>query len=628
MSAARGKLPGRIGRWRFKTADFLGNLSIFNKIFYGIILIVMIVIVASGISSYVYSRNIYIHQTTDNATRLVENINTGFEDILDQVDRIIMSIYADSDSTGSKSMKAVISTRSNTSTYEELRSLQAVENFFQRLMFLRKDFKSVYIYLLNEKTYSYTVNGANKLDYDPREEAWFKKTMEANGKTVISAPHLPYQLNDSNRVISFSRVLKNIDDPGAAPFGIILIDLSVESISNIVDKVKLGPASGVVFLDQQGKVIYENHAKFGAGAANSDIMNNVAAKNDGRFTLNLPDTEYLVTFSTSNITGWKLLTFTPYSEIERDVHKLLLFDLLLAAAALIFVIWISYKFTRLIYAPIVRLKNGMLRVKQGDFDFQLEHISRDELGQLVANFNTMIFTIKTLILERYEERLARKDAEFKYLQAQINPHFIYNTLQIISSMAIVKKVPEISTASKSLAKMLRYSIHTKSKRITLKEEIENVVSYLEIQKLRFREFLNYELDVDEEVYGYHVLKLILQPVVENAVTHGIEAKGENGKVKVTVKRIGESIHMEVWDNGKGMSDEKLDLLKQSMDANEKESPPAADDNHNHMGLKNIQQRIKMIYGQEYGLKVDSVYGEWMKVTIHVPAERTGGDPRK
>jgi two-component system sensor histidine kinase YesM len=604
---------------------YIANLSIFHKIFYGVILIVLIVIIASSISSYVYSRNLYINQASDNAARLVDNINTGFEDILDQVDRIILSIYSDTYSLDSNmNMKDVISTKFFRSINEEFRAEQEVRSFFQRLMFLRRDFNSVYMHLTSGKSYSYAVNGVNKLDYDPTGEAWFNKTIAADGKTIISEPHLPYQLNYNKNVISFSRLMKNIDDPRKEPYGVILVDLTMDAVSNIVDKVNLAPTTGVVFLDDQGRIIYDNGRKFSDSAADGGIMVTVESRVGGRFMMNILEQKYLVTFSTSTVTGWKLLTFTPYTEIAKDGNKLLFFSLLLAAAALIFAIGISYMFTRLIYKPIERLKKGMLKVKQGDFDFQLDNVSRDELGQLVANFNTMIVTIKSLILEKYEERIARKDAEFKYLQAQINPHFIYNTLQIISSMAIVKKVPEISIASKSLAKMLRYSIHAKSKLITMKEEIENVVSYLEIQKLRFREFLTYELEVQEKVYGYSVLKLILQPIVENSVTHGIEAKGENGKVKVSARLDGRGIRMEVWDNGVGMTEENVSLLQSAMDADEPENGPMAGDNHNKVGLRNIQQRIKTIYGNEYGLKVESVHGEWTKVTVHVPAEPIGG----
>ena len=599
------------------------NLSLFNKIFYGVIIIVFFIIMVSSASSFLYIHNARENEAMNNAERLVNNINTGFEDNLDQINRIIMSIYADTGGTQSSiSMQDVLSTEDYTSLSDEYTALKVTKDFFQRLIFLRKDFNSIYIYVSKSKIFSFAVNGANKLDYDPVGEEWFKKTVEANGNTLIFAPHIPYQLYYNKQVISFSRLLKNTGKGNSQPDVVILADLSMNSIDSIVDKVDLGSNTSVLFLDGAGKVIYSKNAQLGQEGLGKDFIDRVIKSQGGKFTANILKQKYLVAFKTSEVTGWKLLTLTPYSEVSKDDEKLLLFYLLLMLVALLITIVLSYGFSRIIFKPVKRLQKGITKVKAGNFDFQLEKFSEDELGQLILSFNSMILTIKTLIVEKYEETIARKDAEFKYLQAQINPHFIYNTLQIISSMAVVKKVPEISNVSKSLAKMLRYSISGRTKEILIKEELDNLVSYLEIQKLRFRDFVNYTMDIHEEVYGYSIVKLVLQPIVENSVTHGIEAKGQPGMIEITGRLIENEIHISILDNGKGMPGNQIDgLLKPAAERAEGKAEVLGTNGHHSVGVRNIDQRLKLFYGPDYGLDIKSVEGEWTRVTVRIPARR-------
>ncbi len=622
----REKLVKREGSNLIKAlVKYFLNLSMFNKIFYGTILIVLIIITLSSTISYIYLHNERGNEAMDNAVRLVNNINTGFRDNLDQVDKIIMSIYADTGGTGANlSMEDVLSTPGYGSISEEYAALKATKDFFQRLIFLRKDFNSIYIFISQQKNFSYSVNGSNKLGYNPVEEKWFRDTVAADGNTVISVPHIPYQLNYDKKVISFSRLLKNVSDLEVRPDPVVLIDLTLDSINNIIDKVNLSKTTGVMFLDNSGKIVYSRNTRYEQSDLKDELIGKVLKEYNGKFTTQMKDGKYLVAFNTSEITGWKLLTLLPYAEIAKDDRKLVLFSLLLVLLALIIAVFIAFGFSKAVAKPIKRLQKGMAKVKEGDFDIQLEQHSDDELGQLVSSFNSMIYTIKTLIVEKYEERIARNNAEFKYLQAQINPHFIYNTLQTISSMAVVKKVPEISSVSKGLAKILRYSVNTKNKIISIREELENLTCYLDIQKLRFKEFLNYEIDIDEEVLSYGIIKLALQPIVENAITHGIEPKGENGLVKITGKCLNGCIVLEITDNGAGMTKEEIEQLMRHIVSTEEEENLLQRSGNSNIGLRNINFRIKLVYGQEYGLAVDSRKDEGTAITVKIPARQAEG----
>ncbi|MDI4646671.1 cache domain-containing sensor histidine kinase [Cohnella hashimotonis] len=604
----------------------IADISIFNKIFYGILIIVVVELAVSGFFSFSYSRGIYEQEAASSAARLVDNINTGFEDNLDQVDRIIQSIYAETDYADSNNtLKKVLATPSFADYSEELNAIKVVGNFFQRLMYLRKDFNSIYLYASPQKSFSYALFGTNKLDYDPTGEDWYRQTVAAGGKTSIFAPHRPYQLNYDKPVISYSRLLKNIDTRNAAPYGVILIDLSMDSLSSLVDKVNLGAETGVLFLDDAGRSIYTTHPAYEQEALRKIDRDKLAGSAEGKLTLTLAGAKYLVSYRTSEITGWKLLTFTPFSVIEKGADRLLVFTLTLGIVALLFTALLTYGFSRLLFKPILKLQRGMGKVKLGQFDFRLPHGANDELGQLVGSFNTMVSTIKSLITEKYEERLARQEAEYRFLQAQINPHFIYNTLQIISSMAVVHKVPPINTAAKSLARMMRYSISERPGPVTVKDELNAVTGYLDIQKLRFGDLLDYETDIDDSMRAAPMMKLVLQPIVENAVCHGIEPTGRRGLIRISGSRSGGRLRIEVRDDGAGMPPERVADLTRKLDAPDAGSDAeSADRLHTNVGLRNIHRRIKLIYGESYGISIDSERGAWTKVTVEWPiaAEET------
>ncbi|WP_158602362.1 cache domain-containing sensor histidine kinase [Cohnella endophytica] len=614
------RLSGRLNR-------MVSQLSLFYKLFYGTILIVLAILLFSSATSYLYTRNIFEEQAVDTTARLVDNINKGFEDNLDQVDRIIMSMYSDADNNNSKTgLREVLSPEPFVSLTDQYSAIMAMQAFFERLLNLRSDFNSVYIYVTPIKQYSYSVYGATKPQYDPTGEEWYRKTVAADGKTVISAPHKPFQLKYDKDVISFSRVLKGFSQGANAANGVILIDLSMDALTNIVKKANLSETTSVLLLSGEGRTVYSDTPSLDGGALDPTIIRRMDKAPSGSFSAEIAGTRYLLSYSTLEVTGWKSVTLTPYSELNKSGNRLLSVYLLLAVAALLLTILMAFLLSKKIFRPIQHLKKGIVQVKQGNFDVQLEPTSQDELGQLVFSFNGMVGTIKSLIVENYEEQLARQNAEFKYLQSQINPHFIYNTLQIVSGMAAVHQVPDIGTVSKSLAKMLRYGINMQQSTVPVRDEIDNVICYMDIQKLRFRGYFDYDLDIDEEVYGYTVVKLILQPIVENSITHGLEAKEEGGRVRISGRLENGYLQLEVYDNGIGMTTEDTERLMTSIRVSDSESSRPAQGKSggsgHSVGLKNINQRIRMIYGPEYGLVIDSKKDEWTRVMIRIPAKES------
>jgi two-component system sensor histidine kinase YesM len=252
----------------------------------------------------------------------------------------------------------------------------------------------------------------------------------------------------------------------------------------------------------------------------------------------------------------------------------------------------------------------------GNFELQIPNKRTDEIGELNNSFNFMINKINTLIKEVYQERIAQRNAELEALQMQINPHFLYNTLDSINWMLINKGEHEISEIIISLGNLMRYSISKKNSFVPLEQEFKYILSYLRIQKNRLEERLKYEIDMQDSIKSFHVPKLILQPLVENAISHGIEPSNKGGTVRIKACETEEFISIMVEDDGAGMDEDKLNQLRLSQNV---------DDSATSIGVRNVDRRIRLHYGDKYKLRIDSTYGIGTIITIMIPKGSDGGN---
>lgn len=273
--------------------------------------------------------------------------------------------------------------------------------------------------------------------------------------------------------------------------------------------------------------------------------------------------------------------------------------------------------------PINRLVHSIKKVETENIHEEVRVDREDELGYLSECFNKMSSEIDNLLNRVYKEELTRRESELKALQAQINPHFLFNTLESINWMAQLNNVPEIRDMVTSLAALMEASIGKGSPMVPLHKELKYIDSYLLIMKNRYGERLTYESDVDHSLLHYEVPKLILQPLVENAIYHGIDKMRKKGTIYLTIKKQEEQIYIEIMDNGKGMLPEEVDELNKGF----------REDNHDYLigkdrksiGLANVNGRIKLFFGQEYGLQVESVYESYTKMKLYIPINDRKGN---
>jgi two-component system sensor histidine kinase YesM len=292
-----------------------------------------------------------------------------------------------------------------------------------------------------------------------------------------------------------------------------------------------------------------------------------------------------------------------------------IFYLVLMIAAIGFAVVAAWAISRSIYIPIKRLHDVTTTITKNDLQALVTHDNVDEITELGMSFNIMIGRIRELLDSKIKEQENLKKAELRALQAQINPHFLYNTLDTIIWMAEAKKTDQVIEIVSALSSFFRISLSKGRDWITIGEEVERVRSYLTIQKMRYRDILDYQIEVDDGVASNTILKLILQPLVENALYHGIKNKRQGGTITVRAKQKNENeVLLEVEDNGIGFTPEKLAQLQAELDDDSGEIRLESG-----FAIGNVNKRIRLYYGRQYGLSIKSEYYTGTCATLVIPA---------
>lgn len=312
-------------------------------------------------------------------------------------------------------------------------------------------------------------------------------------------------------------------------------------------------------------------------------------------------------------TDWEMITIIPKNDMISGIAKLqtmvagmmVLFGVLTIAGGAAIISWIVRRISHLV--------DSINQVKEGNLDVRLENDSMDEIGVLYDNYNEMIERTSDLMDEQYRMGISLKSAELKALQSQINPHFLYNTLDTVNWLAYAGRTEEIHKAVVSLSKYYRLILNKGQDTLTLEEELRHVEYYMKIQDIRFPDKLTYEVDVKEEIKSSIVPKIILQPLVENAISHGIwEKKSKQGTIRVLgYEENDQTVCIKVMDDGVGMD---ADTLSKVMTGSIQTSGSS-------YGVKNVHARLQLMFGEEYGLSYESKEGEGTCVTIRIPHHR-------
>ena len=449
---------------------------------------------------------------------------------------------------------------------------------------------------------------------DVLEKDFFKKSMAESEYINFSMPHIR-DLFDRNEnsyswVISLSRAVE-VTDEGKATQALLLINLNYRYFEEIFSNVNLGNGGYVYLTNDRGDIIWHpKQNEIYSGRFNEDNKYAATLK-DGITVENLSGKNLTLNVRTIGYTGWKLVGVTPSAALGVDGIKFRFFVLFVADLFLFLLAMINAFISDKISNPIKSLDGSVREIESGNLNVEIVPSGSYEVEHLGKSIKNMLGRIKVLMSDLVAEHNAKRKSEFDTLQSQINPHFLYNTLDIIVWMIENENSDKAVNIVTALAKFFRISLSKGKNIITVKDEVEHVRNYLMIQNMRFKNRFEYSIDVDEEVLSYSSLKLMLQPLVENAIYHGMEFMDGDGEIDVKVFKEDDSLYFTITDNGLGMSEDMVEtLLSKDFVSSKKGSG---------IGVKNVNERIKLYFGSEYGLKVESEPDEGTKITIHLPA---------
>lgn len=435
--------------------------------------------------------------------------------------------------------------------------------------------------------------------WDYRDSGWYLKTVAAQGKSVLSSSRVENTIAGEYRwVVSLSRALY----VGGELRGVLLIDLNFQSIADICSSLSYNKNGYVFILGSDNRLVYHPQQRLIYSGLKSERFDLVSRTETPTSVI---QSGTIYTSSMAENADWIICSVFNTDQLVNVSPAVIAFffaiGLLFALIALI----VSYRAAKRLSDPILSLMASMKQFEKGDFDVKADLKVNNEIAELGDGFNVMTERIKKLVENSLLIEEQKRRSEIQALQSQIRPHFLYNTLESIIWMASLGKQDQVIEMTSSLSKLMRASVSNASELVTLQTEIDYVANYLKIQKMRYQDKLNYRFEIADDVRTAKVLRLIVQPLVENAIYHGIKPLREPGLIIIDAARTGSDLVICISDNGVGFSE---DVLRRSGDASQtvRAAADGATMGEEHgIGIENVQNRIQLFFGAAYGLKIES-----------------------
>lgn len=449
-----------------------------------------------------------------------------------------------------------------------------------------------------------------RITRDPlTEESWYKNAVASPDETLLISNPIgrnvaTSQTYSSNDVLSLVKALRDPDTRDVR--GVILMDLRMDMFKRFFEKLQLGKSGFIYILDQAGEIVY---------APVNPIVYRIQSEwlqHSPSVTKEINGHAYRILNNDYEANGWKIIGVIPNDDYQRVITDQRNYTLIVTVVTLVLASIAATYFTETITRPVRKLMRLMRRVQEGELNQRFVSESKDEIGQLGHSFNHMVEDIKNLINLVYIEQKKKREAELQVLQAQIKPHFLYNTLDTIQWMAQDYKADDIVEIIGALTNLFRIGLNKGYEWISIRDEVKHAESYLIIQMSRYMGKMDYEIDIPEDLKRFHVLKLILQPLIENAIYHGIKARMGKGTIRISAARVDDTVRFRVEDDGAGIPEGRLLEINRVLRGEEQRGE------NNGFGLFNINERIQLTYGTAYGIWIYSELGKGTVVELIHP----------
>ncbi len=549
-----------------------------------------------------YTRSTVLNNSVEYTNQIIGQVNDEIDSYIDYMENISTIV------TNSDSVQSYLFSDPQPEVLEEER--QRIITQFETVRESREDI--VNIAALSDKRVIVNSGEEGLTPYVNIEETtWYQDMLKSGDGIDISSSHVQNAIYSSYEwVITLSRTVENHNTNQME--GTFFIDLNYESISSLCDKNKIGEKGYVYILDEDGSIIYHPQQQLLHGGLKTEKIEEVLEVEGNYFITEEGDESRIYTVSQSEDTGWMVVGVTYVSEVLQDFEITQILYGITAFVLIIAVILLSNMVAKAITDPIGKLRKSMRLIEDGNFaEAEIRDLERNEIGILEKSLNNMNQKIQDLMEQNLHEQQQKRKSEMMALQSQINPHFLYNTLDSIIWMAAGGKSDDVVDMTSALAKLFRQSISNEKEQISICEEIQYVKNYLVIQGMRYKDKLEYSFDVAPEMMSVKIIKFALQPLVENAIYHGLKYKEEKGHLTIRGYIEDKKAVIEIIDDGKGMTEEELRNVFTRKQTNYKS---------NGVGTVNVQKRLQLYYGADYGLSYRSVQGEGTTAIVKIPID--------
>ena len=581
-------------------AKIIGKFKSIQSAIFAVVTVLLLsaVLVITGVSMR-YTRNSIFENSAVYTQNIVQQMNQNIDSYIDYMENIAYMISSNEDV-----QQYLFGENVDNGTRERL------INQFKTILDGRSDIRNLGIIGSNGRKLINDGKQSVNPDLKLSTQEWYLEALQKPEGPLLTSSHVQHIISGERPwVITLSRGIRNFSNSGEKE-GVFFIDLNYSAISELCDQNTIGKKGYAFILDESGNIVYHPQQQQLYNELQTENIDLIVKSKEDTVRTEKGNRGKLYSISRSNKTGWTVVGCMSVSELLRKSNQAQSIYVLISALLMIVALLFSRFLAKSLTYPLQRLRDSMSRVQEGHFDgADVEIDSENEIGSLTKSFNVMTHRIQDLMEQNVKEQEAKRKSELKALQSQINPHFLYNTLDSIIWMAEGRKYEEVVLMTASLARLLRQSISNEDEVVPLAREVEYAKGYLTIQKMRYKDKLEFEIDVEPSILNIPLIKLVLQPIIENAIYHGLKYKESKGLLQVKGFMKDGNAVLQVIDNGVGMDEETLSHIYDKHKVNY---------HSNGVGVYNVQKRLKLYYGENYGITYESEKGVGTTATITIP----------
>lgn len=587
------------------SARFIGKFSSIQSVIFATVAVLVLsaVVIVTGVSMKFTNTSIF-ENSSEYTHTIIQQMNQNIDSYIDYMENIAYLISSNEDVQDYLFDEKI----DNEGRYRILNQLQTILD-------IRSDIRNVGIISKNGRMLINDGSKSVNQDLDLNTQEWYATALEKPNGPILTSSHVQHIISGERPwVITLSRGIRDRSGSGEKE-GVFFIDLNYSAISELCDQSTVGTKGYAFILDAKGNIVYHPQQQQLYNELQTENISLIMDTDEDTVLTGTGNDGKLYSISRSEKTGWTVVDCTNVKELLSKSRQAQSVYVLTAIILVIVALLFSRFMARSITLPIQKLRDSMKKVQEGDFSVSDVVVdSKNEIGSLTKSFDVMTHRIHELMEQNVHEQEEKRKSELKALQSQINPHFLYNTLDSIIWMAEGKKNEEVVLMTASLARLLRQSISNEDEVVPIANEVEYARGYLTIQKMRYKDKLEFQIEVDSSILYIPLIKLVLQPIIENAIYHGLKYKESKGLLIVKGFMKDGNAVLQVIDDGVGMDEETLAHIYDKHKVNY---------HSNGVGVYNVQKRLKLYYGEDYGITYTSELGKGTTATITIPGRQEG-----